>query len=124
MEVVLAFSNRYTARGTTQQGPRVSHGDLLTDKEEVSKPVARFCIQRSSLESAVVVGSRLEATTASARADGVSTHSARCDALLDAREDEVGDDGRVGGFIEDCGDDRAGEVACEMILEEDLDLGD
>ena len=106
-----------------RQGERLSKdlgsrtGILLTDEEEVSEPVACFCIQRSSLESVVVVGSRLEATTTSARADGVSTHGARCDALLDAREDEVGDDGRVGGFVEDCGDDRAGEVACEMILE-------
>jgi hypothetical protein len=97
---------------------------LLTDEEEVSEPVACFCIQRRGLESAVVVGLRLEATTASAWADGVSTHSGLCDALLNAREDKVGEDGRVGALAEDCTDNGAGEITCEGIMEEDLDLGD
>jgi hypothetical protein len=102
----------------------VSHSVLLTDEEEVSKPVACFCIQRCGLESAAVVGVRLEATTAPAWADGVSTHSGLFDALLDARKDIVGEDGRIVGLVEDCADNGAGEVACERMLEEDLDLGD
>ncbi len=70
------------------------------------------------------MGLRLEATTASARADGIPTHSGLCGALLDAREDKVGEDGRIGALVEDCADNGASEVACERALEEDLDLGD
>ena len=70
------------------------------------------------------MGPRLEATAASTRADGVPTHGGYCDALLDAREDEVGDNGGAGALVEDCTDNRAGEVACKRILKEDLDLGD
>jgi len=120
----LAFSNRYTAGGRLSKASGVSPKVLLTDEEEVSKPVACFCIQRSSLESAAVVGCRLEATAAPARADGISTLSGLFYALLDAREDEVGDDGRVGALAEDCADDRAGEVACKRVMKEDLDLRD
>ena len=76
------------------------------------------------MESAGVVGPRLETTAAPARADGVSAHSGYCDAVLDARENEVGDDGGVGAIVEDCTDNRAGKVACKRILKEDLDLGD
>ena len=122
-EHVLAFSDRYTVRGKTQQDTWGLSRVLLTDEEEVSQPVARFCIQRRGLEIAVVVGLRLEATTASAWADSISTHSGLCDALLNAREDKVGEDGRVAALVEDCADNGASEVACEMVLEEDLDLG-
>ena len=66
----------------------------------------------------------MEVTTASAWADGVSTCSGLCDALLDAREDKVGEDGRIIAFVEDSTDNVAGKVACERVLEEDLDLGD
>ena len=123
-ERVLAFSDRYTAWGKTQQDTLGLSRVLLTDEEEVSEPVARFCIQRRGLEIAVVVSLRLEATTASARADGVSTLSGLCDALLNSRDDKVGEDGRVAALVEDCADNGAGEVACERVLEEDLDLGD
>ena len=102
----------------------VSHGDLLTDEEEVSEPVARFCIQRGCLESAAVVGLGLKETTASARTSGVSTRSALCDALVDACKEEVGKDGGVGALAEESGDDGAGELACEMVLKEEMDLGD
>jgi len=119
---VLAFSNRYTVRGKSQQTPRSPHGVLLTDEEEVSQPVACFCIQRSGLECAAVVGLRLQATTTPARAGGISTCTGLCDALVDAGEDEVGENGRVGAPVEDCADNGPGEVACESVLEEDLDL--
>ena len=72
----------------------------------------------------MVVGLRLEVTTTPAWADGVSTHGGLCDALLDAREDEVGEDGRIAALIEDCANYGASEVACESVLKEDLDLGD
>ena len=72
----------------------------------------------------MVIGLRLEATTAPAWADGISTRSGLCDALLNAREDKFGEDGRVGALAEDCTDNGAGEVTCERVLEEDLDLGD
>ena len=110
--------------GRLSRTHEVSHGFLLTEEEEVSQPVARFCIQRRGLEIAVVVSLRLEATTASAWADGVSTLRGLCDALLNSREDKVGEDGRVAALVEDCADNGASEVACERILEEDLDLGD
>jgi hypothetical protein len=97
---------------------------LLTDEEEVSEPVTCFCIQRRGLESSVVVGLRQEVTTAPAWAYGASTCSGLCDALLDAHEDKVGEDGRIAAFVEDCTDNGAGEIACERVLEEDLDLGD
>ena len=109
--------------GRLSSSPGVSHGLLLTDEKKVSEPVARFCIEGRSLESAMVVGPRLKETTASARADSVSIHSGLFDALLDARENKVGEVGRVGALVEDCADNRAGEVACERILEEDLNLG-
>ena len=102
----------------------VSHGVLLTNEEEVSQPVACFCIQRRGLESSGVVGLRLEATTAPTWADGVPTRSGLCDALLNACEDKVGEDGRVGALAEDCTDHGVGEIACERILKKDLDLGD
>ena len=109
--------------GRLSRPPGIFHGLLLTDEEEVSEPVARFCIEGRSLESTTVVGPRLEETAAPAWAGGVSTHSGLFDALLDAREDKVGEVGRVGALVEDCADNRAGEVACERVLEEDLNLG-
>jgi hypothetical protein len=96
----------------------------LTEEEEISEPVPRFCIERRCLESAVVVDERLEATTAPAWADRVSARGCLCDALLDACEDEVGEDGRVGAFAEDSADNRTRKVTRERALEEDLDLGD
>ena len=120
----MAFSNRYTARGKTQQDTWGLSRVLLTDEEEVSEPVACFCIQRCGLESAVVMGLRVEATTTPAWTDGTSTYSGLCDALPDTREDKVGEVGRIVALGEDCADNGAGEVACERILEEDLDLGD
>ena len=120
----MAFSDRYTARGKTQQDTWVSYGVLLTDEEEVSEPVACFCIQRRSLESAVVVGPRLEVTTTPTWADGVSSRSSLRDALLNAHEDKVGEDGWVGAPAEDCTDNGAGEIACQRMLKKYLDLGD
>ena len=76
------------------------------------------------MEGEVVLGLRLEVTTTPAWADGISTHSGLCDALLNAREDKVGEDGRIAALIEDCADNGASEVACERVLKEDLDLGD
>jgi hypothetical protein len=66
---------------------------------------------------------RLEVTTASAWAYSVPTRHCLSDTLLDAREDEVGEDCWVGAFAEDSADNGAGKVACERTLEEDLDLG-
>jgi len=71
---------------------------LLTD-EEVSEPVACFCIQRRGLEIAVVVSLRLEATTTSAWVDGVSTLSGLRDALLNSRKEKVGEDGWVAALV-------------------------
>ena len=70
------------------------------------------------------MGLRLEVTTTPAWADGVSTRSSLCDALLNAREDEVGEDGWVGASAEDCTDNGAGEIACQRVLKKYLDLGD
>ena len=66
---------------------------------------------------------RLEETSASAWADRVSTRSCFFDALLDACKNEVSEDGWVGSFTEDHADNRACKVACEIALEEDLNLG-
>jgi len=65
----------------------------------------------------------MEATTTSAWTDGIFALSGLCDALLDACEDEVGEDGWVGTFAEDSSEDRARKVTCERALEEDLNLG-
>ena len=66
---------------------------------------------------------RLEETSASAWADRFSTGSCFFDALLDACKNEVSEDGWVGGFTEDRANNRACKVACEMTLEEHLNLG-
>lgn len=71
----------------------------------------------------MVVDGWLEATSTSARADGVSIGSCLLDALLDACENKVSEDGLVGAITEDRADNRACKVACEMTLEEDLNLG-
>ena len=120
----MAFSDRYMARRKTQQDTWGLSHVLLTDEEEVSEPVTCFCIQRCGLESAAVMGLRVEATTTPAWADGISTCSGLCDALLDACEDKVGEDERIVALGEDCADNGAGEVACERVLKENLDLGD
>ena len=90
---------------------------------EVSEPVGRFCIQRGGLESAAVVGLGLKETTVSARTSGVSTRSALCDVLVDACKEEVGKDGGVGALAEESSNDGAGELACKMVLEKEMDLG-
>ena len=66
---------------------------------------------------------RLEVTGARACADSVSTGACLFDALLDPCENEAGEDGLVGAFAEDRADNRACNVACKMILEEALYLG-
>ena len=94
-EHVLTLSYGHTARVQTQQNTYDSSRRSLTDEGEISEPVACFCIQRCGLESAAAVDERLEATGASAWADGVPTGSCLFDALLDAckDKDEVGKDG-------------------------------
>ena len=69
------------------------------DEEEVSKPVACFCIQCHGLEIVVVVSLQLEATTASAWVDGVSTLSGLHDMLLNSHKDKVGKDRWVAALV-------------------------
>ena len=90
---------------------------------EVSEPVSHFCIQRGGLESVAVVGLGLKEMTVSARTSGVSTRSALCDMLVDACKEEVGKDSGVGALAEESSDDGAGELACKMVLEKEMDLG-